>query len=203
MKSIGLAVVERKVSCSSANSTSSPFSLSWWPSAGAMRVHHRFPGCWVKSSVQVQNPSGSSGDCGTMFSPLGGIKVTQPLPQPELKADMVLSVIQNTGASGYITVHMQKVCVLDTTSLWAFFPFIYTRLHPLHTYHTCYCSITSSKCFCRKLNALNPLQFVGLVSVTPGNSVYQSCFTLMENLLLILLLGEYSFEPWDARSHMP
>ena len=140
MKSIGLAATERKVSCSSVDGTSSPFPLFCWPSVGAVRAHHRFPGCWVNSSVQVQKPSGWFGDRGTKFSSLGGIKVTQAHTPAWARSRP--GAVSNTESRclwtcGYLTVRTHKVCVLNPTGLWAFFPLIHTRLHPLHTFHTC------------------------------------------------------------------
>lgn len=44
---------------------------------------------------------------------------------------------------------------------------------------------------------------MGLVSVTPVKPMHPSQFTAMENLLLISFLGEYGFEPQEARRHLP
>lgn len=136
MKSPGLAAIERKVS--SADSTSSPFPLSCWPSVGVMRAHHRFAGCWEKVSVQVQNPSVWFRDRGTKFSSLGRMKVTQAhTPACAWSRHRAVSNTESVWTCGYVTAHMHKACVLSTISQQAFFPLIHPRLHPLHTYRTC------------------------------------------------------------------
>lgn len=73
----------------------------------------------MKPSVQVQKPSTCFGDRGTKFSSLGGLRSLKLTPQPELEADLVLSVTQKAGMCGRggTSLHMHKVCVLDLTGL--------------------------------------------------------------------------------------
>lgn len=158
MRRAGLAAIERKVSSSSADSTSSPFPLPHWPSklwkpVTDFQVAGWSPVCRFKSHLGVLGIVVQS------FLPLGELRSLKLTPQPELEADLVLSVTQKAGLCGHggTSLHMHKVCVLDLTGLWAFFPLIHPRLHPLHMHHMCLRFTTFSKYFSRVLNALNPL----------------------------------------------
>lgn len=118
MKSAGLTAIERKVSCSSADSASFPFPLSCWPSIGPFEpvIVFQVAG-WspVQRFWQIVVQS---------FLLLGGIKVTWAhVPAWAQSRHGAVSSTEHRPVwmCGYIPVCMHKVCFL-TPLLCGCFP---------------------------------------------------------------------------------